>query len=135
MVPGDGPALFGMPDIVLLGILKITCEVTDSQQTGNKFDSQIMQPIGIPKCKAHMAEDHRADSRNTNHSNVNSLDYFRSSANIWADKKASSIIMQRIHNEFSYVFTGIGYFEGTFKLSVKEGRCPYHAPSRRWHMH
>ena len=27
VVPGDGPALLGIPDIELLGIVKITCEV------------------------------------------------------------------------------------------------------------
>ena len=39
--------------------------------------------------------------------------------------------MQRIHNEFSDVFTGIVCFEGTFKLRVKEGSCHYQSPVRR----
>ena len=62
---------------------------------------------------------------------VNIFSYFRSSANIEADKKASSLIMQRTYIEFRGVFTGIGCFEGTIKLRVKEGSHLYQAPSRR----
>ena len=89
-----------------------------------------MWPTGILKCKAHTLEDHKADSRDTNISNVNILEYFRSNANIEADKEASRLITQRIHYEFINVFTGIGSFEGTFKLKVKEDSCPYQALPR-----
>ena len=41
VVPGDCPALLGMLDIEVLGILKITCEVVDGQQVGRKFGFQI----------------------------------------------------------------------------------------------
>ena len=39
--------------------------------------------------------------------------------------------MQRIHSEFSDVFTGIECFERNFKLRVKEGILLYQAPPRR----
>ena len=42
VVLGNSSELLGMPDIEVLGILKITCEVLDSQQAGRKFDSKIM---------------------------------------------------------------------------------------------
>ena len=37
LVPGDGPALAGMPDIQLLGMLKIMCEVVEHQQVGKNL--------------------------------------------------------------------------------------------------
>ena len=73
-------------------------------------------------------EDNRSDSMGINLNNVNMLDYFRSGANIEADKEASRLIIQKIHSEFSNVFTGIGCFESTFKLRVKEDNHPYKTP-------
>ena len=62
---------------------------------------------------------------------TNMPDYFRPSANREADKEASRILTQKIHNDFSDVFTGIGCFDGTFKLQVREGSHLYQAPPRR----
>ena len=42
VVPGDRPVLLGMPDIEVLGILKIMCEVVKGPKVGRKFDSQTM---------------------------------------------------------------------------------------------
>ena len=58
-------------------------------------------------------------------------DYLRSSADIEADKEASRLITQKIHCKFSDVFTRIGWFNGLFKLRVKEGSCSYQSPCRR----
>ena len=52
-------------------------------------------------------------------------DYFRSSSNRAADKRAGHVLMQKIHNEFSDDFSGIVCFEGTFSLEVKDGSKPY----------
>ena len=58
------------------------------------------------------------------------LNYFRSSINRAADKRAGQVLTNKIHNEFSDVFSfsGIGCFEGTINLQVKDGRhhtrCP-----------
>ena len=90
-----------------------------------------MLPTTALKYKTHMAENHRIDSKDANSSNVNILDYFRSSINTKADKKANMVIMQRINNELSDVFTGIGCSEGTFKLTVKEDSHPYKTSPRR----
>ena len=38
--------------------------------------------------------------------------------------------MPKFHSDFIDVFTRIGCFEGTFKLRVKEGSCPYQASPR-----
>ena len=56
--------------------------------------------------------------------------FFRSSANIEAGNEASRPVVQKLHNECSYVFTGTGCFGGTSKLTVKEGSCPHQAQPR-----
>ena len=38
---------------------------------------------------------------------------------------------QRIDNEFHDAFTGIGCFDGTFRLQVREDSQPYQAPPSR----
>ena len=43
------------------------------------------------------------------------------------DKRASQILMQKIHNTFSDFFSGSGCFDGTFSLQVKDGSWPYQA--------
>ena len=53
VVPGDGPALLGMPDTEVLGILKIICEIINGQYAGMKFNSKITQPTGILKAYSH----------------------------------------------------------------------------------
>ena len=37
LVPGNSPALLGMLDIEVFGILRITCEVIDGQQANRKL--------------------------------------------------------------------------------------------------
>ena len=46
---------------------------------------------------------------------------------MFRDKDTSRLITLRIHSKFS----GIGCFEGIFKLQVRKGSCPYQAPPRR----
>ena len=48
-----------------------------------------------------------------------------------ADRAASVETTQTIHNEYSDVSTGIGCFDGTFKLRVKEGSHSYQTLPRR----
>ena len=45
-----------------------------------------------------------------------------------ADKRASEVLTNKIHNEFSDVFSVIGCFEGTFTLQTKEGHQLYLPP-------
>ena len=59
VVPGDAPVLFEKLDIEVMEILKITCEVINSQQTGRKFNPQITQTTGVLKCKTHRMEVHK----------------------------------------------------------------------------
>ena len=58
-------------------------------------------------------------------------DYFHSSNNKETDNRVNETITSRINNESINLFSGIGCFEGTFSLQVKEDNCPYQALPRR----
>ena len=77
------------------------------------------------KYKVHTERDNRTGSGEDNEpNNVNCLGYFRYSVNIKADREASRLMTQRICEEFSDVFMGIGCFEVAFKLGVREEEQP-----------
>ena len=58
-------------------------------------------------------------------------DYFHFSDNKEADKRASEAITNRTHDEFNDLFSGIGCFESTVSLQVKESCGPYQTHTRR----
>ena len=98
--------------------------------TGNL--NQITLPVDIRMCETCTMKDHRRGSEDAAKlTHVNTLDYFRSSVNMEADKEASRLMTHRVHNKFSNVLTGIWCFQCTFKLRVKGSSCPYQVPSSR----
>ena len=103
-MPGDRPELLGMPDIELLGILKILCVVIKGQNMDRKSDSQRVEPSSTLSCKANMDIDGRSDNADIIISISNMPDYFRSSTSREADSKSGQLITQRIHSEFSDFF-------------------------------
>ena len=62
-----------------------------------------------------------SDNVDVTDANPNLPDYFRSSTDRETDKKESWVSTQGINNTFSDVFSSTGYFEGMFRLQVKEG--------------
>ena len=54
VVPGDSPALLGMPNLELLGILKVMSNVVDDQHVDRKFDYQTMEPASALSCRAQI---------------------------------------------------------------------------------
>ena len=74
------------------------------------------------------------DYLNSSKIKTNMPDYFNSSAKKQKKKKKkepSKAITKRIHNEFNYLFSGIGCFRGIFSFQVKDGSHLYQAPPRR----
>ena len=101
MVPRDGTALPGMPDIELLGILKLMCEVVEDQLAGNMFDYQTIQPSSGYSYKANTGQQIKPDNVDIDNANSSMPSYFMSSINRSADKRESQILTQKIHGEFS----------------------------------
>ena len=64
-MPGDGSALLGMPDIEVLDILKITCEVMGDLYKSRMFDCQMIQPCNSPSCKANKVQQIKAGLRSS----------------------------------------------------------------------
>ena len=71
-------------------------------------------PSSGSRCKGSMDQ---RDNAGAVDANSNMSDYF--SINRAADKRASQVLTQEIHNEFSN-FSGIEYFEGMFRLQVEK---------------
>ena len=59
VVPGEGPALIGMPDIKLLNILKIICEVIDDRHESKKINFQTVEASNGPTCRINRAQQNK----------------------------------------------------------------------------
>ena len=55
VVPGDGQALLGMPDIRLLSIIGITCCIIDESCKSRKSYSQTIEMSNSPSCRTSEA--------------------------------------------------------------------------------
>ena len=104
LVPGDGAMLLGMPDIKVLGILTIMCEVVGKQQADEKFKFQTIQPSSSFSCKGKPEWQIKTYNVDAVDANSNMLDYFMSSINKATDKIATQVLTQKIHNKFSDFF-------------------------------
>ena len=88
VVPGDDPALLGMPDIEL-GIMKIMFDIIEDQQADKKFAFQTMEPSSTLSCKTNTDRESRSGEANVIKSNSNMQDYFRPSMDKETDKRRS----------------------------------------------
>ena len=79
VVPADSQTLLGMPDIELLQILKIMCEVVEGQQADKKFDSKTMELSSTVSCRVNTDWESRSDNADVININLNMSDYFSSS--------------------------------------------------------
>ena len=95
LVPGDAPVLQGMPDIELLDILKIICEVMRDQHKSRMLDSQKIQASSGPSFKTNKVQQTKIDQVDVNDSNSNILDYFRFSINRTADRRAIQVLINK----------------------------------------
>ena len=60
----------------------------------------------------------------------NTINYFLPGPNVDNDKRVSVEITQQLQRDFKHVFTGIGYFDGTFSFQAKPDSKPYQVPPR-----
>ena len=144
VVPGNGQALLGMPDMAVLNIIKLNidsiqavtmeCKTNRGQETDTSIENCTNKNKTRQKgCKnsntgiiSKQDINGQSDPGNPNMS----INYFYSSNNVDADKRSSSTMMQSIHMRFGDIFNGIGCFKGTFSLQLKPDSKPYQAPPR-----
>ena len=84
----------------------------------------------IPNCRANEALQIKKDRDVMHDSKRNMSNYFNFNTNGVADKRASEMLANKIHNEFSDFFSEIG----AFTLQIKEGSWlyqPFLTPERR----
>ena len=144
VVPGNRQALLGMPDTVVLSLIKLNidsiqvltaeCKTNKEQETHTSLEACTnTNTTRDEDCKNNnVSVDNKQDTNGHNcpgnkHVTIN---YFHSLNNVDADKRSSITMMQRIHTRFGNFFNGIESFEGTFSLQLKPDSKPYQAPPR-----
>ena len=95
--------------------------------TGNLIPKPYNHPT-TQATKANASQWIKTNNADVVDTNSNMPDYFRSGSNRVSRQKIKPGINTKMHNEFSDVFSGIGFFEGIFSLQVKGGSHPYQAP-------
>ena len=55
VVPGNGPALFAMPDIKLLSMITVTCDVMGEPCERRKCNSQTIEMSNRSSCRTNEA--------------------------------------------------------------------------------
>ena len=90
-----------MPDIELLSILRIMCDVIAEPHESQKLNSHTREVPNIPICRKNKAMWNETGRVSIHDCKINLPDYFRSITNKAEDKKASKVLTNKIHNEFS----------------------------------
>ena len=81
VVPGNGPALFGMPDIELLSMIRVMCETIDNKINDKRFDAQTRYAADSQNCSTNRDPQTKSDADNAHGDKTNTLDYLSSSTN------------------------------------------------------
>ena len=87
VLPEDGPALLGVPNIEMLSILRITCDVIGESHEGRKLESQTVEASNRPTYRTNEAPLNETDIVGMHDGKIYTSDCFRSSINKVADKK------------------------------------------------
>ena len=110
-MPRDELALLGMQDIELKNMLQKRCEAIGDPLESRKFNLQTIEVSNSPGCRINRSQENNTDKVDANDTKANMPDYFRSSTNRAAHKRASKVLTNKIHNKFSDVISGTGCFK------------------------
>ena len=144
VVPGNGQALLGMPDIDALNIIKINIHIIDTEQTGGNYnfctnmhtvqrDDPKQETVRAKKCYTNTANISKSNSKTkpTVKSKLSkTIEYYLSGLSYDSDKKRSTETTWQLHKHFWDVFNGIWCFDGTFSLQLKPDSKPQQVPLR-----
>ena len=144
VVPRKGKALLGMLLIEILGILTISCNITDMKQldgtencktnTGNSQEQTREQHYINMRQEAGTIEKYCTNTDSISKfqnkdkpmvTDNDSIKYFLQGPNSDINKRVSTEIIQQLQREFKDEFNGIWCFNGTFSLQVKPDSKPY----------
>ena len=89
VVPGDSLVLLVLPDIELLGLLKIKCEVLDQQQVGKNLDFKTKDAYYSPESWTNSIS---SSNTGTTYNCLNIPDYFRSSVKKEVGKRVGRLL-------------------------------------------
>ena len=106
----------------MLDTLSIICNTTDLQK-GIQISKQQAEK------NLHTNKDSNPSLAVTNKDKY-TTSFFIAGPEKETKRKASARLTEFIHNVFKDVFSGIGCFEGTVSLQVKEGSKPCKVPPR-----
>ena len=109
---GNGTALLGLPDFERLQLLNINFQTTNIEQKWRQVNEQRKQD------RSKLIKNMKID-QHSNHKINAEIHYFIAGLEMEADRMASPITMQIVHNDYGDLFTGIGCFKGTFCFRVK----------------
>ena len=93
-----------MPDIELLGKLRIKCDGISESHDGRKCGSQTIEVSNSLNCRANKAPQNDTETMNIHDGKINIPDYSRSSTNKAADKRACEVLTNEIHIMYSAIF-------------------------------
>ena len=104
VVPGNGQALLGMPDTVLLNIINLNIDSTQKEIRDCKTNRGQETHPDTKDCTnkgAHSAA--KQDGNSQQYQSNKLINYFYSSNNTDADKSKSKAMTQRIHKEWQCI--------------------------------
>ena len=133
VVPGNGQALLRMPDTAALNIINLNIDSIQAEVAECKTNTELeMHTVskGCTNMDTGLNTQQDANGQNNQNNIKKSFNYFFLSANIDADKRKSSVMMQKIQDAFGNIFNGIGSFGGTFSLQLKPDSKPYQVPPK-----
>ena len=144
VVPGNGQAQLGMPDMVVFNLINLNIDSIEAITAKCKTNKEQKALTGIEGCTNKKTTCNKGCRNNStsvdNKQDTNShsqpsdkhisINYFHSLNNIDAEKRSSIAMTQSIHSRFGNIFNGIGCFKGTFSLQLKPDSKPYQIPPR-----
>ena len=132
-VPGNGQALFRMPDTAALKLINVNIDSLQAEVAECKTNIEQETHMVEESCANMDRESKMKQGTNgqDGQNNVNkATNYSFSSPNIEADKRKGIELTWEVHNTFGDVCNGIGCFEGTFSLQLKLDSKPYQGSPR-----
>ena len=130
VVPRNGQALLGIPDMAALNILSLNIDSIQAQEANCRTNREHKTHKVAEDCTNTNTAGIIKQKSNGENQLTKLFNYFYSSKEPEADKRQSNEMTQEIHNTYGDVLMALGCFVGTFSLKLKPDSKPYQAPPR-----